>query len=158
MRSFPSRWRGLAPAVSHLLRPTTSSSSAIPRTMFHAPKQQVRLLSPWRLEGTPWKSCGTPALISFCLISASAGHFWSCWISTIGCVRHTEVNGARWPSRSSKPVAARVFARGLSSTLRHFRQTSPRTFFGAGLGGWVAVRDEGIVAEDRGGAYAPPSG
>src|SRR6476469_9053548 len=33
-----------------------------------------------------------------------------------------EANRARWPSRSSKPVAARVIASGLGSTPRRFRQ------------------------------------
>ncbi len=35
-----------------------------------------------------------------------------------------EANGARWPSRSSKPVAARVFAGGLGSTPRRFRHST----------------------------------
>ena len=35
-----------------------------------------------------------------------------------------EANGARWPSRSSKPVASRVERDGLGSTPRRFRQTS----------------------------------
>ena len=52
-------------------------------------------------------------------ISATQRRFSSCWLSRI---RLTEVNGARWPSRSSKSVAARVFARGLGSTPRRFRQ------------------------------------
>ena len=36
-----------------------------------------------------------------------------------------EANGARWPSRSSKPVAA-LFEGGLGSTPRRFRQSRPR--------------------------------
>ena len=39
-------------------------------------------------------------------------------------IRITEVNGARWPSRSSKPVAAHVHVGGLGSTPRRFRQPS----------------------------------
>ena len=35
-----------------------------------------------------------------------------------------EANGARWPSRSSKPVAGRTCAGGLGSTPRRFRQPS----------------------------------
>ena len=35
--------------------------------------------------------------------------------------RARKSNGARWPSRSSKPVAARVIAGGLGSTPRRFR-------------------------------------
>lgn len=35
-----------------------------------------------------------------------------------------EANGARWPSRSSKSVATRVFAGGLGSTPRRFRHST----------------------------------
>ena len=44
-----------------------------------------------------------------------------------GTIVSTEANGARWPSRSSKPAAARVMAGGLGSTPRRFRHPRLRS-------------------------------